>query len=236
MQNPNGPYPGRQLFVGLNNDGIPMLAYLVTGRSPASRERRAIVRDNMIIIGPIGSVEYDPLRHYPAIKFDNANGIAAVSNGVQTEAVYEAYRLLNNVGNVPDVSLMEKLMEGAKAEPDSLNTPRITAVITKTDKDPVFIVAIKRHDMPAKSFTVKPEKGVLSGISTYQGDMEKPAGYDVSHGLAKLAVTASSSQELAKFLYDLSVASYNGDDIRVCAVGGMYVAGKWGISVINRHK
>jgi IMP cyclohydrolase len=236
LQNPNGPYPGRQLFVGLSANGAPTLAYLVTGRSPASRERRAIVRGNAIIIGPIGNTAYDPLRHYPAIKFDNMSGIAAVSNGVQTEAVYETYRLLRNVGNTPDVSFMEKLMEGAKAEPDSLNTPRISAIVTKTDINQLFIVAIKRHDTSAKTFAVKPEQGVLTGISTYQGDMERPAGYDVGKGPAQLVTNAGTPQELAKYLYDLSAATYSGDDIRVCAVGGMYLAGKWELAVINRHK
>jgi len=236
MQNPNGPYPGRQLFVGLNPAKVPTLVYLVTGRSPASRERMAIARDNGIIIGPIGNTAYDPLRHYTAIKFDDASGIAAVSNGIQTDAIFEAYKLLHNVGTAPDASFIEKLMEGAKAEPDSLNTPRISAVITKTGEAPAIIVSIKKHDMPAKSFIVKPEAGVLTGISTYTGDMEKPTGYDVAKGAAKLKIDAANPVDLAKYLYDLSAATYNGDDIRVCAVGGMYLNGKWQISIINRHK
>ncbi|HXX59174.1 MAG TPA: IMP cyclohydrolase, partial [Dehalococcoidales bacterium] len=230
MQNPNGPYPGRQLFVGLNPDNVPSLVYLVTGRSPASRERMAAARDNGIIIGPIGNAAYDPLRHYTGIKFDDVSGVAAVSNGIQTDAVFEAYKLLFNVGSAPDTSFIEKLMEGAKAEPDSLNTPRISAVITKNADKPVMIVAIKKHDLPAKSFVVKLEAGVLTGISTYTGDMEKPAGYDVGKGAAKLKIDAKTPAELAKSLYELSAAAYNGDDIRVCAVGGMYINGKWQIS------
>ena len=98
MPNPNGPYPGRQLFVGLTTDGRQALAYLVTGRSAQSRERKATLRDNTIIIGPLGNVPYDPLRHYTAVKWDDASGVVAVSNGIQTEAIYETYRLLHNVG------------------------------------------------------------------------------------------------------------------------------------------
>ena len=41
MNNPNGPYPGRQLFLGITEKGSPAFTYLVTGRSPASRERKA---------------------------------------------------------------------------------------------------------------------------------------------------------------------------------------------------
>ena len=41
MKNPNGPYPGRQLFLGMTASGKPAFVYLVTGRSPQSRERKA---------------------------------------------------------------------------------------------------------------------------------------------------------------------------------------------------
>ena len=61
MSNPNGPYPGRQLFIGLSADGRASLAYLVTGRSPSSRERMAVPVGNGIVIGPVGQQEYDPL-------------------------------------------------------------------------------------------------------------------------------------------------------------------------------
>jgi len=40
MTNPNGPYPGRQLFIGMTLSGNPAVVYLVTGRSPASRKER----------------------------------------------------------------------------------------------------------------------------------------------------------------------------------------------------
>jgi IMP cyclohydrolase len=41
MMNPNGPYPGRQLFIGMTMNGNPAVVYLVTGRSrPAGKERQ----------------------------------------------------------------------------------------------------------------------------------------------------------------------------------------------------
>ena len=94
MKNPNGPYPGRQLFLGLTKDEKPAFAYLVTGRSPQSRERKAATKENSIIMGPIGKLPYDPLRHYTAVKYDSSIGLLAVSNGIQTEAIYETYKLL----------------------------------------------------------------------------------------------------------------------------------------------
>jgi len=52
--NPNGPYPGRQLFIGMTMNGNPAVVYLVTGRSSASRERKATPGDNGVIIDRSG--------------------------------------------------------------------------------------------------------------------------------------------------------------------------------------
>ncbi|MCJ7605202.1 MAG: IMP cyclohydrolase, partial [Dehalococcoidales bacterium] len=60
MKNPNGPYPGRQIFLGRTPAGNPAFAYLVTGRSPASRERRATPAGNGIIMGAIGGAMGKP--------------------------------------------------------------------------------------------------------------------------------------------------------------------------------
>ena len=114
--NPNGPYPGRQLFIGMTLNGNPAVAYLVTGRSPASRERKASPLDNGIIIGPLGNQPYDPLRHYTGLKYDNVSGIMAVSNGIQTEAIFETYKLLFNTNSMPAKDYMETILEGAQAE------------------------------------------------------------------------------------------------------------------------
>ena len=220
--NPNGPYPGRQLFLGRTLDGKPCLAYLVTGRSPASRERKATPLDNGIIIGPIGNAPYDPLRHYTGVKFDNQSGVIAVSNGIQTDAIFEAYKLLFNTKGTPAKDFMEKLLDGANAEPDSYHTPRIAgAVTTGTDGKPVFIVGIKRFDMQATAFQWNPEKGALKGVSTYKGSMEKPEAYNPADGLSTIEYRGNTAKVLADHVFDISQAAYEGDDIRVCAVGGI---------------
>ena len=114
MKNPNGPYPGRQLFVGLTSEKKPCFAYLITGRSPASRERIATQVENSIRIGPVGTVQYDPLRHYSAVKYDSVSGILTVSNGIQTEAIFETYKLLHNTGNHPGQEYLEKIKTARK--------------------------------------------------------------------------------------------------------------------------
>jgi IMP cyclohydrolase len=237
FMNPNGPYPGRQLFIGMTMNNNPSIAYLVTGRSPASRERKASLLDNSIIIGPLGNQPYDPLRHYTGVKYDGATGVIAVSNGIQTEAIFEIYKLLLNTGSFPRKDFMEKLLDGAQAEPDSLHTPRIAGVITKdNDNKPILIVGIKRHDTPAKAFQIEPRSGILNGISTYKGSMENPESFDPNAGLTTIEFKGKTAIELAEHLYEVSKAVYNGDDIRVCAVGGILSEDKhtWQVAMRNR--
>ncbi len=235
--NPNGPYPGRQLFIGMTMNGSPAVAYLVTGRSPASRERKASPLDNGIIIGPLGNQPYDPLRHYTGVKYDNTSGIITVSNGIQTEAIFETYKLLFNTSSSPTKDFIEKLLDAAQAEPDSLRTPRIAGVVTNnTDTNPVLIVGIKRQDIPAKAFQIEPKYGTLTGISTYKGSLENPESFDPSAGLATLDFKGKTPIELAEHLFEVSKAVYNGDDIRVCAVGGIRSEDKrtWQVAIRNR--
>ena len=234
VTNPGGAYPGRQLFIGTTVDNRAALAYLVTGRSSPSRARKGILRESNVIIGPTGDQPYDPLRHYTAVKFDNNTGIAVVSNGIQTEAIFEAYRLLFHTESSPTGDYLEKLLEGARAEPDSLNTPRIAGVVTGGE---VALVGIKRHDMPARAFKVKPEPGMLVGVSTYKGELENPQSFDPVSGLLKLEFKGNTPQELAEHLFDISSTSYEGDDIRVCSVGAIRSGDghQWELVIQNRQ-
>ena len=238
VKNPNGPYPGRQLFLGLSVDGHPSLAYLVTGRNPKSRERKAISVGDGIRIGPIGQQQYDPLRHYTGVEFDSLTGLAVVSNGIQTEAIFEAYRLLFNTDSVPARGYMKKLLDGAGAEPDSYHTPRIAGAITSRGDgaELVYLIGIKTEGTPAIIFRIRPEPGLLSGVSTYQGDLNNPVPFDVRSGLAKLEFDGRTAAELAEYLFGLSEASYQGQDIRVCAIGGVCSReGAWSFQIKNRH-
>jgi IMP cyclohydrolase len=237
MKNPNGPYPGRQVFVGVTEKGKPAFAYLVTGRSPASRERKATPRGNSIIMGPLGNVPYDWLRHYTAVKYDNDIGLLVVTNGIQTEAIFETYRLLYHTSSAPDKSYLEKIMAGASYEPDSLHTPRPAAVITNPagKTNPVYLISIAT-DNGTFAWQINPEPGLLYSVSTYRGDMENPTTYNVTRGPAEVKCPALTPAEIAKFIYDMSVAAYNGDDIRVCAIGGTREGNAWKVALVNRHK
>lgn len=240
MTNPNGPYPGRQLFLGITEKGSPAFAYLVTGRSPASRERRAVEVENSIIMGPLGDTPNDPLRHYTAVKYDSNIGLAAVSNGIQTDAIYETYKLLNNVTSPPLKGYLKKIMDGARHEPDSLHTPRIAGVITNSagKTDPVYLISIKTDAGPATTWKVQPAPGTLIGVSTYGGNMENPESFEIGSGLPVIEFDVETPEEIAAYIYEMSAASHQGEDIRVCAVAGLRSADglTWKTAIINRHK
>ena len=238
MKNPNGPYPGRQLFVGMTANSEPAFIYLVTGRSPASRERIATPMGDSIIMGPMGDAPYDWLRHYMATKVDNAIGLLAVTNGIQTEAIFEMYKLLYHCGKQPNDSFIKKIMDGADFEPDSISTPRISGVVMNPPgkTGPVYYVSIVTNGRPAAAWEVKPGAGVFYGVSTYHGDIDNPGAYNIDKGPAELKVTAKTPQELASFLYEISATEYKGDDIRVCAIGGIRTGTAWKTALINRHK
>ena len=236
MTNPSGPYPGRQLFLGLTAGQKPCLGYLVTGRSPESRQRKATAFENTVRIRPLGDTALVPLRfHYPILKYDNSSGLAVVTNGLQTEAIYETYKLLLDVGTPATHDYMAKLLEGANAEPDSLHTPRIAGAIIVNQGSPVFIVGIKTLNATAAAYQVSPAAGKMTGISTYQGNLDNPEPTSPTARLTWVEFDGTTPQELAKHLYDMSAATYKDEDIRVCAVGGIYSGNSWDVAILNKH-
>jgi IMP cyclohydrolase len=237
MRNQITPYPGRQLFVGMTKDNKPAFTYLVTGRSPASRERRLREMENGIYNAPISDVPYDWLRHYPAVKYENTIGLMTVTNGIQTEAVFEMYRLLYHCGTRPTERYLKTIMDGAGYEPDSIKTPRIAGVITNNkEKAPVYLVGIKVADKPAYVWEIKPEAGILTGVATYNGSLKNPAPFPANKGPVTLNLAVSTPKEIADFLYTISAANYNGEDIRVCAIGGVRETNNtWQLAFINRY-
>jgi IMP cyclohydrolase len=238
MNNPNGPYPGRQLFLGMTVDGKPAFTYLVTGRSAASRERKATPMDDSIIMGPVGNAGYDWLRHYMAIKIDNSIGLMTVTNGIQTEAVFEMYKLLYHTNHQPDIKYIKQVMDGADYEPDSISTPRISGVIINPPgkTEPVYYASIVTNGKPAAAWEVKPKAGMFYGVSTYHGNMEKPGAYNIVKGPTELNITARNPQGIANFIYDISAEDYQGEDIRVCAIAGIREGTSWITALINMHE
>ena len=193
--------------------------------------------EDSIIMGPIGNAAYDWLRHYMAVKVDNKIGLLAVTNGIQTEAIFEMYKLLYHTNHQPDDSFIKKIMDGADFEPDSLSTPRISGVIMNPPgkTEPAYYASIVTNGRPAAAWEIKPEPGMFYGVSTYHGDIENPGAFKIDGGPAKLKFPARTPQEIATFLYDISETEYKGEDIRVSAIGGIRRGNAWVTALINKH-
>jgi IMP cyclohydrolase len=144
------------------------------------------------------------------------------------------------VGTAPTKGYLKKLMDGADYEPDSLNTPRIAGVITSPAgrNTPVYLIAIITGDGPAAAWKLQPAPGTLIGISTYAGSMEKPESFKIDDGLPVVPFDLETPGDIAGFIYDISAETNRGDDIRVCAIGGVRSADNltWKTAIINRHK
>jgi IMP cyclohydrolase len=128
-------------------------------------------------------------------------------------------------------------MEGAKAEPDSMHTPRIAAVFNG-NMNPIYLIGIIEHRLPVKVFQIEPKAGTMAGISTYKGDLDNPEPFPLSSELPRLEFKGRIAAEIARHLFDISCATHKGDDIRVCSVGGVLVEGKctWDSVIVNVHQ
>lgn len=52
----HNPYPGRGIVVGLSSGGDTLfMIYWIMGRSPASQNRRLVVRGTSLLTEPVGS-------------------------------------------------------------------------------------------------------------------------------------------------------------------------------------
>jgi len=234
MKNPIGPYPGRQIFLGKTIKEEPCFAYLITGRSPESRQRKAVRVEDVIRIGPLGDQPYDPLRHYNAVKIDSASGVLSVSNGIQTDAGFEMYKLLFNTGSAPLKEYLENILEGSGAEPDSYHTPRIAGVISFYDKQPVWMIGIKAQGAFARARQIETAAGKLTGVSTYRGSLDSPEATDPSFALPIMDFKGKTAEDLGKYIFDNSAATYKDNDIRVCSIGGVYSSrGGWKLYIFN---
>ncbi|MGB9893247.1 MAG: IMP cyclohydrolase, partial [Candidatus Saccharicenans sp.] len=118
-------YPGRFIIGGQFKNGQEvLLAYGLTGRSPASQARRLAKKDNGIWVEPtdpnlILSGKPD-LLIYPAMLYSPAG--LAVSNGKQTNEILGALETLKD----PILALARTLKDWKYEPDDPIYTPRIS--------------------------------------------------------------------------------------------------------------
>lgn len=110
-------YPGRALALGRDRDGVGFAAYWLTGRSPASQQRKLVVSDDEIVVQDVSGRSTDDLRHYTAAV--RADDWVVVGNGTQVSDLAAA-RLAGR-------DLQLALREHAYEPDPPIRTPRIFA-------------------------------------------------------------------------------------------------------------
>jgi IMP cyclohydrolase len=194
-------YPGRGIIIGLTPDGTKYVqVYWIMGRSENSRNRVFIAEEN----GFLRTEARDPAKlsdpsliiYYPA---RHTNGAHIVTNGDQTDTIYEA---LQSGGT----------FEGALAtrtyEPDGPNfTPRISGIVDLNDKQNAYKLSILKSNENDESQTKRQYfhyENAIPGyghfISTYQGDGNPLPSFA---GEPKLAPLFDDAEATAKYYWEL---------------------------------
>jgi IMP cyclohydrolase len=158
------PYPGRGIILGTAPDGLSGFAlYFLTGRSVNSRNR-VIKREGNLL----RTEAFDPaLLSDPTLVIYNAARIESdrivVTNGSQTD----------DIDN----------LHAWTFEPDSLSTPRISAVIVPDGAYELSILkslgtaGVAEAAVTRQYFEYEPQPGTLRFISTYNGSAENPQAF-----------------------------------------------------------
>ncbi|MFD5858365.1 IMP cyclohydrolase [Streptomyces chartreusis] len=114
-------YPGRGILYARVRSGDNVIAYFLTGRSPASRERTLHIAGDDLVVAPSNASDHDPLRHYTAA--ENAGDWLVVGNGEQVTQVADRVR----AGAPAQLALGD-----LEYEPDPpIHTSRITALVSR---------------------------------------------------------------------------------------------------------
>ncbi len=131
----DNPYVGRGIVLGKSADGkSAVAAYFIMGRSKNSRNRVFTKRDNALFTEPYDpSLVEDPsLIIYAAVR--EHEGRLIVTNGDQTDTVYEGLKAGKSFGEA---------LRTREFEPDAPNfTPRISGMITFGKDDFTYDMSI----------------------------------------------------------------------------------------------
>ncbi|WP_127588444.1 IMP cyclohydrolase [Paenibacillus koleovorans] len=143
-------YPGRGIIIGLTPDATRLVqVYWIMGRSENSRNRVFIAEENGFLrteakdpakLSDPSLIIYYPLRH-------TATGAHIVTNGDQTDTIYEA---LNGGGT------FEQALATRTYEPDAPNyTPRISGIVDLKDPQFAYKLSILKTNQGDPAQTVR---------------------------------------------------------------------------------
>ena len=175
-------YLGRIVAIGMTPQGKAAAMYRVSSRSFPNRE--AVLVNNQISILPRAGFESD-LRKNPYISYNCvrlAGEWAVATNVSQTDPIVEKIAM----GFPPRDAISLGLL-AMDYEKDSLDTPRIVAVVS--NKRPVGYLGIIRKDaLLVREFTLVP--GEIRYLSTYEKN--RPCDDQVATGFAAPCVNCAA--------------------------------------------
>ncbi|MFC5404608.1 IMP cyclohydrolase [Cohnella soli] len=222
-------YPGRGIIIGLTPDATRYVqVYWIMGRSENSRNRIFVPEDN----GFLRTEARDPAKlsdpsliiYYP---LRNEGGAHIVTNGDQTDTIWEALR---------SGRTFEQALATRTYEPDPPNfTPRISGLVDLNDTQNAYKLSILKSNENDESQTKRHffhyEKAIAGYghfISTYVGDGNPLPSFA---GEPQLAPLFDDEKQTAEFYWNL----LNGENKISLLVKSIRIAdGTTSLTVINK--
>jgi IMP cyclohydrolase len=197
-------YVGRFVCVGKTN-GKLWAGYRVSSRSFPNRYAVKL-NDTTVAIMPkdVKDLEKSPYISYNCIKI--LPGAAVVTNGSHTDPIIEKIAM-----GYPPRDAMGLSLLAMDYEKDSLNTPRIAAAL---DRSMAYMGIITKEGINVSALPVMEKECFM--VATYEKTV-----------FSRLTVEATSAQDIAKKMYDLTFEK------PVCAAGVYQVDGGFEVGIYN---
>ncbi len=153
-------YVGRIVAVGCTPAGTGAALYRVSSRSFPNRQTVELAKGLAIVPKPgyENDIQKNPYIAYNCLRL--ANGYAIVSNGSQTDPVTEKI-----AAGLPPRDALASVMLAMDYEHDSLDTPRITGVVTPAG-DRGWLAIVRKDALLVREFAMKP--GQAFYVCTYE--------------------------------------------------------------------
>lgn len=209
-------YLGRVVGLGRTEDRRPFVVYGVSGRSEASRQRRAVPYRARVAIEPVGEMTPEQLQRvnllvYNAIKVSNGRfgedvsdwvyPYAIVSNGRHTDSLH---RVCKNWGSDEPTEL-RGVLKRFGPEPDRYKTPRIMAISSDTGLRVMGIIAEDDKPRITTFLDDKETWGNAFVLSTYSGrtpEPEAPTFRRAREIIRKIPLEGNAPEELSGSLFN----------------------------------
>jgi IMP cyclohydrolase len=197
-------YVGRFVCVGKTN-GKMWAGYRVSSRSFPNRYAVKL-NDATVAIMPkdVKDLEKSPYISYNCIKL--APGVAVVTNGSHTDPIVEKIAAGYSARDAMALSLL-----AMDYEKDSLNTPRIAAAL---DRNGAYLGIVTKDGLNVSTLPVVEKECFM--VATYEKTV-----------FSKLTLEATSAQDIAKKMFDLTFEK------PVCAAGVYQVDGGFEVGLYN---